>query len=225
MNERKYYQAYDDRYRQVHEKELRWFAKNPTPIVGEMIRAFSIPKEHRLLEIGCGEGRDAIPLLRDGYDLLATDVSEEAIAYCRAQAEGFEQCFATFDCVTETLSQAFDFIYAVAVVHMLVLDEDRNAFYQCLHRHLKKDGIALVCSMGDGEVERQSDVRTAFSLQDRIHEATGTPLQIASTSCRMVTFPTFREEIRRNGLSILKEGITTALPDFSQMMYAVVRKA
>ena len=106
MNERKYYQAYDDRYRQVHEKELRWFAKNPTPIVGEMIRAFSIPKEHRLLEIGCGEGRDAIPLLRDGYDLLATDVSEEAIAYCRAQAEGFEQCFATFDCVTETLSQA-----------------------------------------------------------------------------------------------------------------------
>ncbi len=33
MPERKYYNAYDDRYRQVHEQNLQWFGENPSPIV------------------------------------------------------------------------------------------------------------------------------------------------------------------------------------------------
>lgn len=37
------------------------------------------PKSH-LLEIGCGSGRDAVFLFRNGYDVLATDGSKEMIA-------------------------------------------------------------------------------------------------------------------------------------------------
>ena len=36
-NFRKYYEAYDDRYRQIHREELRWFAQLPSPIVWEII--------------------------------------------------------------------------------------------------------------------------------------------------------------------------------------------
>lgn len=224
MQQRAYYAAYDDRYRQVHAQDLEWFHKDPSPIVMETMKAFSIFPHHQLLEIGCGEGRDAFALLEQGFDLLATDVSEEAVSFCRKRMPGHEAHFQTLDCVTERLDDAFDFIYAVAVIHMLVPDADRNAFYGFIGRHLKPDGIALICTMGDGRIERRSDIRTAFDIQERIHEQTGRTVQIAGTSCRMVSFNSFRKELTQNGLQILKEGLTSVEPDFPQMMFAVVRR-
>lgn len=223
MSQRKYYDAYDDRYRQIHEQNLQWFHEASSPIVTETIREFSVSHEHKLLEIGCGEGRDAYPLLNQGFDLLATDVSPEAIAYCKNKVPDYAERFQVLDCVTGSLSDKFDFIYAVAVVHMLVQDEDRNGFYGFVRKHLKDAGIALICTMGDGNVERQSDIRTAFDLQDRIHEQTGKAVRIASTSCRMVSFQTFENELERNGLAIIKQGVTAIEPDFTQVMFAVVR--
>ena len=223
MEERKYYEAYNDRYQQVHRQNLQWFADNPSAIVEESMKAYSIGRDKRVLEIGCGEGRDAYPLLRQGYDLLATDVSEEAIFFCRKRMADHAESFRVLDCVAGSLEESFDFIYAVAVVHMLVLDEDRDGFYAFVRNHLKPEGIALICTMGDGALEQQSDIRTAFDLQERIHEATGTPVRIAGTSCRMVSFSTFMEELRRNDLTVIRKGITAAEPDFNQMMYAVVK--
>ena len=46
--ERPYYEAYDDRYRQVHEKNLQWFDEGPSAIVGEVIAEFGITKAHKL---------------------------------------------------------------------------------------------------------------------------------------------------------------------------------
>ena len=106
---------------------------------------------------------------------------------------------------------------------MLVEDADRDAFYTFLRSHLTPDGIALICAMGDGEMERQTDIHTAFDLQSRTHEQTGMEVQIASTSCRMVSFETLHEELRRNGLVVLKEGLTSAPPDFPMLMYVVVK--
>lgn len=222
--ERKYYEAYDARYRQVHAQDLQWFYENPSPIVMEVINAFDMLPKHKLLEIGCGEGRDAFALLKQGYDLLATDVSPEAIVFCRKRLPDHAERFQVLDGVAGELDSTFDFIYAVAVVHMLVPDEDRNAFYGFIRKHLKPTGIALICTMGDGSFERQTDIRTAFEMQERIHEQTGKALQIANTSCRMVSFQTFDEELVRNGLFVIKQGITAIEPDFSQMMYAVVRR-
>ena len=222
MSERKYYDAYNDRYQQVHAQNLRWFGEKPSPIVTETMQRFSSSREHRLLEIGCGEGRDAFPLLEQGYDLLATDVSSEAVSFCQNAMPDHAEHFRVLDCVAGTMEESFDFIYAVAVVHMLVPDEDRNAFYTFIRDHLKPGGIALICTMGDGSVERQSDIRTAFDLQDRIHEPTGKSVRIAGTSCRMVSTQTFGKELERNSLKAVRQGMTSIEPDFTQMMYAVV---
>lgn len=81
IESRHYYEAYDDRYRQVHGENLRWFMEEPSPIVGQVLSEYGIPDNAKLLEIGCGEGRDARFLLKRGYDVLATDVSAEAVAY------------------------------------------------------------------------------------------------------------------------------------------------
>ena len=223
MSDRKYYEAYNDRYQQIHELKLQWFQSNPSPIVAEVMEAFSVMHQQNLLEIGCGEGRDAFPLLKRGYDLLATDVSAEAIRFCREAMPEYKDRFQILDCVAGNLDASFDFIFAVAVVHMLVADEDRKAFYQFIRSHLKDGGLALICTMGDGIMERQSDIRTAFDLQERIHEQTGTAVKIAGTSCRVVSFPAFRRELAENGLTVVKDGMTAIEPDFPCMMYAVVK--
>ena len=80
MDTRKYYEAYEERYKTAHEKGVSWAGKACTPIVMETVRKYGVPKAGDLLEIGCGEGRDAREVLKHGYRLLATDVSEEAVS-------------------------------------------------------------------------------------------------------------------------------------------------
>ena len=220
--DRKYYEAYDDRYRQVHGENLQWFASSPSAIVGEMLARYNI--KGRILEIGCGEGRDAGYLLERGYDVLATDVSPAAIDYARKRFPEYAGRFRVLDCLSENLDEKFGFIYAVAVIHMLVPDEDRNGFYRFIREHLAPGSMALICTMGNGEWERQSDISTAIDLQERIHEPTGREVRIASTSCRMVSWDTFRRELAENGLAIIESGVTAVEPDFPQMMYALVEK-
>lgn len=219
---RKYYAAYDERYKTAHAHGVSWSSDVSTPIVMEVIRKYHIGHDQRLLEIGCGEGRDSRRVLEQGYRLMATDISREAIGYCKKTMPQYEHHFRILDCLSDTLNERFDFIFGIAVIHMLVLDEDRNGFYQFIHSHLGTDGIALICTMGDGEMETQSDISQAFCLREREHESG--KMMVAGTSCRMVSFRTFENELRRNGFAIIEKGITGSLPNFNSLLYAVVRK-
>lgn len=219
---KEYYKAYENRYKTVHEKGFSWSSNTNTPIVMEVLQKYKITKQHKLLEIGCGEGRDSKVVLENGYNLLATDISNAAIEYCKQFIPNYKDHFSVLDCLSDSLNQTFDLIYGIAVIHMLVLDEHRDGFYQFIYHHLNDDGIALICTMGDGEIEMQSDISKAFELQERNHE-TG-KIMVAGTSCRMVSFQTFEEELKRNQLKIVEKGITSALPNFNSLMYAVVKK-
>ena len=106
---------------------------------------------------------------------------------------------------------------------MLVLDADRRGLFRFIRDHLTPNGIGLICSMGDGETELQSDVTKAFEVQKRDHPAG--PQMVAATSCRMVSFPHFERELTDSGFEIVERGFTEAMPDFDRLMYAVVRKA
>lgn len=222
MKNKKYYAAYEERYKTAHEQGVSWASNQNSPIVLEIIKKYNIQPEHELLEIGCGEGRDSRAILENGYHLMATDISREAVAYCKKTMPEFKEHFSVLDCLSDHLDELFDFIYGIAVIHMLVLDEDRDGFYQFIYNHLKSDGLALICTMGDGEFEMQSDISRAFEIQERNHES-GT-MMVAGTSCRMVSFKTFDDELSRNGLKVIEKGITSALPEFSSLMFAVVQK-
>ena len=218
---RKYYAAYEERYKTAHARGVSWSSDVSTPVVMEVIDKYKISQNQRILEIGCGEGRDSRAILEHGFQLMATDISKEAIAYCKKIMPEYENNFRILDCLSDALYEKFDFIFGIAVIHMLVLDEDRNGFYQFIRNHLTADGIALICTMGDGELERQSDISSAFTLQERDHESG--KMMVAGTSCRMVSWDTFDNELTRNSLTLIEKGITSALPDFNSLMYAVVK--
>ena len=216
---RRYYEAYEDRYKTIHAMGQRWSGETPTPVVEDVIRRYGLSGA-AMLEIGCGEGRDAIPLLRAEEDLLATDASAEAVTFCRSRAPEFAERFAVLDCLRDRHGRKYGFIYAVAVIHMLVEDQDRRGFYRFIRDHLLPDGLALICTMGNGETEYASDVSEAFALREREHPSG--PVRVAATSCRMVSFPAFREELTAADLRIAEEGIASSPPDFDSLMYALV---
>ena len=216
---RNYYAAYEERYKAAHRRGLRWASGVPTPLVLEILQKYGIGPERDLLELGCGEGRDAKAVLDAGYRLLATDLSGEAIAYCKKTMPDYADSFRILDFLSDELTQRFDFIYAVAVVHMLVLDEDRQGFYRFIREHLKPDGLALICTMGDGRTEMRSDIRRAFEVQTRAHPAG--PMAVAATSCRTVSFPHFVRELEEQQLQVLETGLTSAPPEFDSLMYAL----
>ena len=222
QDNRKYYAAYEERYKTAHAHGVSWSSDVSTPVVMEVIDQYKIDQSQRILEIGCGEGRDSRTVLEHGFPLMATDISKEAIAYCKKIMPEYKNNFRILDCLSDALYEKFDFIFGIAVIHMLVLDEDRNGFYQFIRNHLTADGIALICTMGDGEFEMQSDISTAFTLQERNHNSG--KMMVAGTSCRMVSFKTLGDELVRSNLEVIEKGITSALPDFNSLMFVVVKK-
>ena len=78
--DKKYYEAYNERYITAHESGVSWSSDVATPIVLQTLRNYRINQSTRLLEIGCGEGRDARAVPERGFCLTATDLFEEAIA-------------------------------------------------------------------------------------------------------------------------------------------------
>ena len=225
VQSKSYYQAYDNRYRQIHEQSLHWFSEEPSPIVLEIMKKYRVSKAAAILEIGCGEGRDAAYLLQNGYPVLATDVSAEAVRYCRKRFPEYADSFQVLDCLTERLSGTYDFIYAVSVLHMLVEEKDRARFYRFLYEQLKSTGIALICTMGNGTEEWRTDASQAFDLQKRVHHPSGREIRVAATSCRTVSFETLKAETEAGSLLLLESGMTSIIPDFPTIMYAVVKRA
>ena len=218
----KYYEAYDERYKVIHEKGYSWSSDKPTPIVLNILNKLNINNKDKILEIGCGEGRDSIALLKQGYNLLAIDISKEAIKYCQNLYKEYKSNFKVLDCLKDTLNEQYDSIYAIAVIHMLVIDEDRNKFYNFIYNHLSNKGMAIICSMGDGNIEYCSNINEAYDIQTREHISG--KVNVAATSCRMVSFKTMEKEIKSNHLDIVEKGITESLPDFNSLMYVVVKK-
>ena len=82
--------------------------------------------------------------------------------------------------------------------------------------------VSLICTMGDGKIERETDIRKAFRVEEREHSSGSIP--VSSTSCKMVSFSTFEKELKENRFTIIEKGLTESFPDFPILMYVLVKK-
>ncbi len=223
--ERKYYEAYDDRYKKVHsEKNLAWAGEGHSPTIEALLKKHGATEKSSILEIGCGEGQNAIYLLSKGFNVRASDVSPEAIRWCKKKAkeQGVSGDFFVMDILRNNFTQKFDFIYSVAVLHMLVEQEDRDKFLRFVHDHLNEHGKAFIIVMGDGVETRKTDASKAFELADRpFWDET---IQVATTSCRMVTWQHFLDEIDRANLKVLNHFLDRTIAGFVVSMVAEVER-
>lgn len=223
--ENNYYKAYEKRYKQVYNNNYLWTSRKNTDEVIDTIKSENIKKDAKILEIGCGEGRDAIFLLEKNYNVLAIDYSNTVIEKCNELSNyKYINNFKQFDIINDTLKNKFDFIYSIAVIHMFVSKKHREKFYDFIYNHLNQNGLSLIVAMGNGIKEYTSDITKSFEDTKRTVINNGKSINVAATSCKIVSWPTFEKELADSNLIIKKKWISNKIPEFDSSMCVLVSK-
>ena len=224
-NEINYYMAYEKRYSQVYNEKMMWSSNQPTPDVINFFNECNISKNNRVLDLGCGEGRDAIYFLDKGYNISAVDYSKTVIEMCNKITQNkYKDKFRTFDLIKDKMEEKFDFIYSVAVLHMFITKEHRDKFLTFIKEHLNENGRCLLCVLGNGIESYSSNIEDSFKNVNRTVMNNGTKLNIVATSCRVVNWKELENEIIKNNLIIEKKWISTEIPEFTNSMCVIVRR-
>jgi len=92
----------------------------PSPEVVAL--AERLPRGSRVLDVGCGEGRNAICLARAGHAVDAIDVSAAGIAKLARVAAGLDVRARVADLATYAFAGPWDLIVCHGVLHLLVRD-------------------------------------------------------------------------------------------------------
>ncbi len=130
-----------------------------------------LPAEGRILEIGCGSGRDARFMASNpGLDVTATDASKNLIELAAKQAaprDGksplFRQAVFPLNAGHDLLSERFDAIVAIALLMHLADNELFEFAYQV--RTMLKSGGIFFCSFCPGRESTTSDPRSFIDRQ------------------------------------------------------------
>ena len=106
----------------------------------------------RVLDAGCGPGRNLVYLLREGYEVFASDQSPAAITQTRALAAALAPHLPEENFRVEPIESisypddTFDLVICSAVLHFARDDAHFNAMLQNLWRVLKHGGL-LFCRL------------------------------------------------------------------------------
>ena len=104
------------------------------------------------LELGCGEGRNAVYMAKNDVTVSAVDLSDKAInnakIFANENSVGVDfKCGNVFDMQFENL---FDFVYDSGMFHHLA-PHRRLSYLDLLNRYLKNKGYFALCCFAEGE--------------------------------------------------------------------------
>ncbi len=123
--------------------DLPWDTQEPDENLVKLLESKTILPGNAL-EIGCGTGTDAIWLARQGFTVLGTDISQQAIDMANQKKIGNSlSCdFAVLDFIHDnSLSASFDFVFDRGCFHSFDEEHDRSLFARHVSRILKRNGI------------------------------------------------------------------------------------
>ena len=97
-----------------------WGVK-PSPMCFEVLKLMPPDRPLRLLDIGCGEGRNAVFFARNGYEVSAFDVSVKGIEKTLALAERAKVEVRAFqaDLSHFRIEEEYDILFSTGVLHYM----------------------------------------------------------------------------------------------------------
>ncbi|MCP4361773.1 MAG: class I SAM-dependent methyltransferase [Chloroflexi bacterium] len=118
-----------------------------------------------VLDLGCGQGRDAFLIARKGHHVLGVDVSLTGIAQMLADAkkEDLNIEGVVADIVTFKPIDTYDVVLLDRVLHLLDDDDERTAVLETACQHTKTGGFILIV-----DTLKQKELLNNF-LADRSH--------------------------------------------------------
>jgi len=110
---------YDERYAG---EEFYW-GKKPSSLCDRVIELAGEKQRERLklIDLGCGEGRDAVHFARHGFDVVGLDVSEPGLEKARRYAAeaGVDVRTVHADILTHELDETYDVVFSTGTLHYL----------------------------------------------------------------------------------------------------------
>jgi len=106
----------------------------------------------RVLDAGCGSGRNLVYLLREGYDVSATDANADAVNHVRQLAAHLAPSLPATQFRVEAVEAcsfppaSFDVVVSSAVLHFARADAQFDAMVDAMWRVLKPGGV-LFCRL------------------------------------------------------------------------------
>ncbi|MBU2991926.1 class I SAM-dependent methyltransferase [Octadecabacter sp. 1_MG-2023] len=135
----------------------------PTPIFVEFFDRFDHPNA-RILDVGCGQGRDAVFMARKGHHVTGVDLSPNGIRALNdaATKDGLPIQGIVADIVSYVPSGTFDVILIDRTLHMLSAP-DRRAVLTRLLGHIRPNGWLLIADETSNIPDFTSTLRTQNS--------------------------------------------------------------
>ena len=129
-------------YEEKYKDEDYYWGITPNTMCYEIMKLRPPVKPYRVLDIGCGEGKDAVFLAKNGYMVMAFDIAENGLEKAKelAKKNHVEVDFFKAN-VNECLpDMEFDIVYSSGVLHYISLDK-RKGFFENLKEHTSLNGI------------------------------------------------------------------------------------
>ncbi len=129
---------YDRRYT----TEEYYWGLTPNRICYDIMKILPPVKPYRVLDMGCGEGKDAVFFAKCGYEVTAFDISERGIEKAKKLAEHnkVEVTFFKADIYDYRPDTEYDIIFSSGVLHF-VPQTQRRELSDSLRAHTACNGI------------------------------------------------------------------------------------
>ena len=130
-------------YEKWYAGEEYYWGTRPGDFCDALMELRPCPPAKRVLDIGCGEGKDAVYLAEQGYQVTAFDLTENGIRKAKRLAadRGVEIDAYVDDINTFEAHGQFDIVYSTGTVQYL-RDENKAAFFEKVDRITRRGGIA-----------------------------------------------------------------------------------
>ncbi len=117
----------------------------PSSLCYEIMKLRPPVKPLKVLDIGCGEGKDAVFLARNGYIVTAFDLSEAGIEKGKKLAEKCNTCVDFFkaDITDFRITECYDIIFSSGVFHFIP-PEIRPEIADNLKEHTTENGLHTI---------------------------------------------------------------------------------
>lgn len=116
----------------------------------------SLSRVPRVLDVGCGEGRFADALARDGSEVVAIDVAEEPLRRARVRNPALDVRLVEPEASLPLEDASFDVVWAGETIEHIA---DTSGWLSELRRVLRSDGLLLLSTPDHGPLSR---LRLAF---------------------------------------------------------------
>jgi len=180
---------YDERYA----GEGFYWGKKPSSLCDRVIELVGRQQRGRLklIDLGCGEGRNAVAFARYGFDVVGLDVSEPGLEKTRRHAAeaGVDVRTVHADVLTCELDETYDVVFSTGTLHYLPREirEERFAHFK---RATAPNGLHAVTVFVETNRRRILSGRASFSDTTgtgRLSTARKRSLTVVRAACRIST--------------------------------------